>query len=516
MKDLLLSIDCGTQCFRAILFDLEGNEQASSRIDVEPFHPSHPRWAEQDPDYFWKCLCLACQNLWNNKEINKECIRGVAITGQRSTIVNVDINGKPLRNVISWLDNRPIEHLPPLPTPWRLLFKATGFSKQIENFRTNAKANWISLYEPDVWKKTHKYLFLTGYFNYKMCGEFVDSAANQVGYIPFDYKNQRWPSSWNWRWSLSPITRKLLPKLIPCSHELGKITAKASEETGIPAGIPLIAAAGDKSCGTLGAGCIHPSQGSIDYGTAASINVFGNIYHEFPGHLPSYPAAYPGGYAYEHMVKSGYWLITWFKEVLSDEELEKIKLLGIKAEALYEDFIKDIPAGNLGLIFQPYLTPGILQTNANAKGAIIGIGTAHTKAHLYRAILEGVTYDLKGGAEYIENVTKTPLKTLRVAGGGSLSNTAMQITADIFGLPAYRLKSHETIALGAAIDAAVGLKLHPDFESAVSIMVKTSEVFYPDPESQQIYNELYTRVYKKMFYQLKALYDEIQDITHYP
>ena len=170
----------------------------------------------------------------------------------------------------------------------------------------------------------------------------------------------------------------------------------------------------------------------------------------------------------------------------------------------------------MGLILQPYWSPGVKVPGPEAKGAIIGFGDVHTRAHIYRAILEGLAYALREGKERTERRTRVKVEELRVAGGGSQSDVAMQITADVFGLPTGRPHVYEASGLGAAIDAAVGLGLHPDFETAVREMTRVGRFFEPNPEVQRVYDELYRRVYRKMYGRLKGLYEAIQNITGYP
>jgi sugar (pentulose or hexulose) kinase len=147
---------------------------------------------------------------------------------------------------------------------------------------------------------------------------------------------------------------------------------------------------------------------------------------------------------------------------------------------------------------------------------MIGFGAVHTRAHIYRAIIEGLAYALREAAERTVRRSKVPITEVRVAGGGSQSHAAMQITADVFGLPAARPHTWEASGLGAAIDAAVGLGLHPDFRSAVREMTRVREVFEPNPRTREIYDELYNRVYKRMYARLRTLYQEIREITDYP
>ncbi len=514
-KDLLLSIDNGTQSLKALIFDLKGELIAKEQVVFEPYYSENPGWAEQDPDVFWQALCQACQGIWKQGNY-KERIAGVSITTQRSTVINVDGNGKPLRPAMIWLDQRKTYGLPPLGGIWGLLFKLARVSDTISYLQTEAEVNWIRTYQPDVWQKTHKYLLLSGYLTYLLTGEYVDSIGSQVAMIPFDYKGLRWAPRRDWKWKVLPIARELLPELIPPGQPLGSITRKASEKTGIPEGLTLIAAAADKACEVIGSGSLEPSTGCLSYGTTATINVTSRKYVEAVPLLPAYPSAIPDYYALEVQIYRGFWMVSWFKKEFGHLEEQAASLQGVTPETLFDKLIDDIPPGSMGLVLQPYWTPGIKLPGPEAKGAIIGFGDVHTRGHVYRAILEGLGYALREGKERIEKRTRIPITSLRVSGGGSQSRNAMQLTADIFGLPTARPHIYETSGLGAAIDTAVGLGLHSDFESAVKTMTHVGEVFEPNRENQQLYEQLYNDVYQKMYKQLKPLYERIRKITGYP
>jgi sugar (pentulose or hexulose) kinase len=170
----------------------------------------------------------------------------------------------------------------------------------------------------------------------------------------------------------------------------------------------------------------------------------------------------------------------------------------------------------MGLTLQPYWSPGLKSPGPEAKGAIIGFGDVHTRAHVYRAILEGLAYALREGLERTQRRLRVRTAEVRVSGGGSQSDVAMQITADIFNLPASRPHVTETSGLGAAMDGAVGLGLHPDFETAVAEMTRVSRTFEPRSDVRDVYEGLYRRVYKQMYRKLRPLYEDIRRITGYP
>ncbi len=514
-RDRILAIDNGTQSLKAMVFDLNGHMQAKAQVAFKPYVSPQPGWAEQDPAVFWRALCDACRMLWQ-EGVEKASLAGVALTTQRATVINMGADGKPLRPAIIWLDQRKAQDLEPLRGPWGWIFRLGGLSGTIAYIRSEAEANWLAMHEPDIWRRTHKYLLLSGYLTYQLTGEYVDSVGCQVGYIPFDYKRLRWARSWDWHWRCLPARPDLLPELVAPGNVMGRITGRAAAETGIPAGLPVVAAAADKACEVIGSGALAPQIGCLSYGTTATINVTHDRYVEPIKLLPAYPAAVSGHYNVEVEVFRGYWMVEWFKEEFGYPEQEQAQRKGVKTETLFESLLETTPPCAMGLMLQPYWSPGLKFPGPEAKGAVIGFGDVHTRAHFYRAILEGLAYALREGRERIERRTKIGITSLRISGGGSQSDQALQLTADIFGLPTARPHLYETAGLGAAIDAAVGLNLYPDFAAAVQGMTHTGRLFEPNPVYHRQYDRLYHEVYKQMYPRLKPLYEKIREITGYP
>ncbi len=511
---LLLAIDNGTQSVRALLFDLRGECVAISQVPLQAYYSDQPGWAEQRCEYFWQQLCKATQQLWIDSGVDKRRVAGVSLTTQRNTVVNLDAAGQPLRPAMIWLDQRLAEIQQPLPWHWRALFAALGQSASIDYFRRKAQANWIAQNQAEIWGKTAHFVFLSGYLNHKLCGEFRDSVASTVGYVPFDYKKQRWAGTHDWKWAALPIRREQLPELIKPGERLGLISNEAAEDTGIPAGLPLLAAASDKACEVLGSGCHRPHQASLSFGTTATVNSNNEKYVEPLRFVPPYPSAIPDQYNTEAMIFRGFWMVSWFKQEFGLHERKRAEKLGVSAESLFDDLVNSVPPGSMGLVLQPHWSPGL--KNLHAKGAILGFGDVHTRAHMYRSILEGLCYGLKEGAERIERQQRQAFTALRVSGGGSQSDAAMQISADVFNLPAERPHTHETSGLGAAINAAVGLGLQRDYPGAIAAMTRTRAVFEPRPEQVELYRRLYRDVYLQLEARLKPVYRRIRDITGYP
>ncbi len=515
-QDYLLAIDNGTQSVRALIFDLQGHLVDKAQVEITSYQSPEPGWVENDPEEFWRALCQACKRLWANTRVPRTAIRGLVITTQRATVINLDAHGQPLRPAMLWLDQRRSDANPRLAWWWELALRAVRMRDTIRYFAREAEANWIARQQPALWARTEKFLLLSGYLNWRFTGRYADSVASQVGYIPFDYKRVRWAHRWNWKWQVLPLRREMLPELLPAGAILGRVSAAAARDSGIPEGLAVIAGAADKACEVLGAGCLTPETACLSYGTAATINTCTPRYLEATRFIPPYPAALPGHYNTEIQITRGFWMVNWFREQFGLHEEIAAGARGVPPETLFDELVNAVPPGAMGLMLQPYWNPGIKLPGPEAKGAIIGFGEVHTRAHLYRAILEGLAYALREGKERIERRGGTRVERLRVSGGGSQSDAALQITADIFNLPTERPHLFETSGLGAAIIAAVGLGLHPDYATAVREMTRVGQTFQPDPTHAATYDRLYRRVYCRMYERLRPLYQDIRDITGYP
>jgi sugar (pentulose or hexulose) kinase len=525
MKDpaeqaLVLAIDCGTQSTRALLFNLQGELVLKSQVPISPYESVQPGWAEQDVNYYWHALCLACQQLWdqaasNKVTIKKSSIKAVSLSCHRGTIVNLDKKGNALRPAIVWLDQRQADQLPSLGL-WNILFRTLRLHDVVHYFQTQAELNWIKQHQPEIWEQTHKCVLLSGYHCYRLTGSFIDSTASQVGYIPFNYRRQQWCGKRDWKWKALSVNREMLPDLVKPGEKIGSISKQASTETGIPIGLPLIAAGADKACELLGAGGLAPGVGSLSYGTGASFNLNHHRYIETIPSMPPYPAAIPGKYNMEVLVSRGFWMVNWFKREFAHREQQLAAQQGVPTEQLLEQLLTSVPPGSMGLILQPYWSPGTREPGPLAKGAIIGFGDIHTRAHIYRSIIEGLVYALREGKERVEKRSGLTVNTLRVSGGGSQSDEVMQITADIFNVPAERAHTYETSGLGAAINAAVGVGLYPNYEKATKAMVHKGKCFEPNKNNAAIYDRLYNEIYKNMYSRLDSLYQSIKNIIGYP
>ena len=311
------------------------------------------------------------------------------------------------------------------------------------------------------------------------------------------------------------VSREKLPALVRPTDIAGTVSEEGARSFGVPQGLPVIIGAGDKQSELLGAGAISSDIAEISYGTAAVVEVLSDKYVTHPNmDFFTWGAAIPNQWALEGFLPKGYWMVSWFKEQFCKQEEEEASRLKLAPEDLLNREMDQVPPGAMGLMLQPHWHP--LENDPLSKGAIIGFAGHHTRPHVYRAIVEGVAYELRRMMEMIERRSGYSIRELRVGGGGSKSDEVMQITADIFGLPTRRLHTSNLSALGAAIDAAVALGVYDSFTEAVSNMVRLERTFTPRKENARIYDRLFNEVYKKVYPTLCPLHYKIAEITGYP
>ncbi len=512
MEKYILSIDCGTQSLRAIIFDKRGSILAHSTVVFEPpYFSLEAGYAEQHPEFYRDKMIEAVRNLSNSDYFHS--IQGVCLTTQRDTLVCVDEAIRPTRPAILWLDARetPMELSDHFSLSTIAKYKVVGMDTASLAVMQVCKPYYLKKYEPEVWEKTAYCLQLSTYLNYILTGEVVDSAANQVGHLPFDVRaNDFYKNPKHERYIQFGIPKEKLYPLKRAGEVLGYITKEFASSSGLQCGIPVIAGATDKGCETLGNGCLTDDSVSISFGTTATAQLTTKKYAEALTFIPPYPSPLPGHYNPEFQIYRGYWLISWFKSEMAHHEVIEAKKQGISPEELLNKRLSQIPVGSEGLMLQPYWTPGIKMQNA--RGAIIGFSDIHTRLHIYRAIIEGINFGLMDGIAALMRSASTKILRAGISGGGSQNDEICQITADMLNMNITRSQTFETSSLGAAMIGFVGLGEYEDLLKAANGMVHIQKEFKPNERNAQIYDRLYKEGYKKLFPSLTGIYKKIREI----
>lgn len=509
---IVLVFDVGTQSSRALLINNRGQILAKSKKAHEPPYVSpQPDWAERDPDLYYRDICACSRELKERFPELFSRIEAASITTIRDTVVCVDKDGKPLRPAILWLDKRMAEGKPKMSSLVRMMLKTVGMEETANLQFKKSHCNWIRQQEPEIWEQTDKYLLLSGYLIYCLTGEMADAAASLVGHIPYDSQARSWQKQGALTRPVFDVEDSKLCRIVESGETLGTITKKASEDSGLPVGMALIATGSDKACEILGMGCITKEKAAIGLGTTATITFTIQSYLEPERFIPPYDSIIRGRFTPEIEIFRGYWLISWFKKEFAEKEVEQALRDGGSAEELLNQRLQDIPAGCEGLLFQPYFTPNV--TMPTARGAVIGFSDRHMRIHIYRAIIEGINFALMDGMRLMEKRAGHRFTEIRLGGGGSQSDQICQITADMFGIPAVRTQTYEVAGIGCALTSFVGMGVFASYEEAVDAMVQKCDVFEPDYEQHEIYKKLYENVFKKIYSRLEDLYEELGKIV---
>lgn len=513
-NNYLLAIDYGTQSVRALVFDHHGQLVTKVSHQVTCYHAPHSGWAEQEPDYCWQQVCHAIQLLWQQSNILPAQISGVALTMQRNCVVHLDQALRPLRPAIMWPDSRRANEVPKLSLWWRASFALVGMSKRINYFQRESEINWVVENQPEIAAKTAKICFLSGYLNYKLTGELVDSSASQVGYIPFDYKNIAWAKPSDWRWQAIATTPQQMIALVTPGELLGQISQQSAATTGLKISTPVVSAGADKACETLSVSAAAKNVACISLGTTATIAITQSKYREAYRYLPPYPSLIKGQYINEIQLQRGFWLLTHFIEQFGLSDQQQATKLGISVEDLVCRHIDDIQAGSDGLFVQPFWSPGVIYPGPEARGTILGFTPNHSRHHLYRALIEGILYSLKEGLERLIKISPQPITLIRISGGGSQSDVVMQMASDIFNLPCETLHTYETSGLGAAITIAKYSGYYDTVADAAQGMTKVGKRFEPQADAI-IYQEIYQQHSRNIYRYLKPFYQKISTNSFY-
>lgn len=511
-EPLVLTFDIGTQSARGLLVAPDGTFEDIYQVKYdEPYYSRNPGWAEQRPDFYYDRICEISKVLCERNAEKKQRIIAVTLTVIRDTVLCLDENHVPLRDIILWLDKRQADFNNPFPLYKNLIFKIAGMAEATKILYRATASNWIRQYQPDIWKKTAKYVMLPTYLNYKITGNLVDSEANMIGHIPFEYEKRVWKKDSSLTKCICDVPQEKLCRLVKSGEILGTVTKEFSEQSGVPEGLPLIATGSDKGCETLGLSVTKPTKAAISFGTTATIQMAVKKYFEPQKFMPAYPAVPNDMFNPEIEIYRGFWLVSWFVKEFGAEERQEASVLGCAPEQLLDKYIEKLPPGCEGLLLQPYWTPGVI--NPTSRGAVVGFADYHTHIHFYRAIIEGIAFELYHSLKIMEKRSGLNIEEVYVGGGGARSDIVCQITADVFGLPIKRIQTHEACSIGASMVAFVAKGIFKDYDDAIEHMVHETSVFLPRQNVHETYMDLYTGAYRKIFGRLEPIYKRIIKIT---
>lgn len=471
-KKYIVGIDGGSQSTKIVIFDFEGNVIGEGKKELRPMSLKDGGIVEHPGDDLWDSLCEAATEAMDSFGIRKNDIVGIGLGSIRCCRVLLKKDGSLAQPIQSWMDKRVAE-------PYK---------------RDNPEVQYVTS--------------TNGYLTHRLTGEFKDNIGNNYGQWPVDY------ATWDWSTDEKELAHYNLPSdmlfdVVKPGDVLGYITKEASEKTGFPEGLPLIATTSDKAVEGLGAGLISDTSAFISLGTYISSMVIGN---DMPKESVNYwgiMSSIPNRYIYEgYGIRRGMWTVSWFKELMGEKVSIRANYEGISEEEYLNNQASTVPVGSDGLMT-------VLDWLANPwepykRGVMIGFNAHHDYRFMYRSILEGIAYTMKNNVDRMTEELGKAITEVIITGGGSNSDLFMQIFADVFDINIKRNVVNGSASLGAAINTAVGLGIYSSYEEAVEKMVKVKDVFKPIPENVQIYKKLNNEVYKG----LTEHTDEVLKKTH--
>ena len=479
MNGLVLALDSGTQSRRAIAYDAEGNQVAMGSSAHQPLSVSGEGAVTQSPHDVWAALSSSIRSCMGALGSRTDEVVAVGLTTQRYTMIPCTADFSPLMDAIHWLDRREGR----LDDSW--LLRSIGAIPTFGTIFSMSRGHVLKTVEPEIFADTKRYLPLSAWLAVQLVGDAVDTPGSFPGLWPIDARTGKLHGHDRMAKMLA-IPRSWLPRLVDAGAELGVISEECSQQTGIPSGTPLVAIGGDKQAELLGAGVVsgEDSVAAISLGTAASVTTLTRKFQQDLGaKIYTLASAEPKAWCLEYMLNRGMWMVTWARREL----FRDASFADLEAEAT------STPVGAEGLTCLPRW--GAPVASPYERGTLIGFTEAHTRGHIYRAIIEGICMDLRRGLSVLERQAGRRLPILRVGGGGSQSDWIVQTLANIMGRAVSRGGTQELSALGAAMGAAVHAGWYSSYAEAAETMGSPGRTFEPELDAQTVYDSIYKEIF---------------------
>ena len=483
-EGVFLGLDIGTSGVRAILMRPSG-EIVGSATSVLTLSTPRPGWAEQDPEEWWRASIAAITAA--TAKAPNERVLAVGISGQMHSSVFLDRDGQVIRPALLWCDGRTTPQCDEITRrvggEGRL--RALASNPALEGF-TLPKILWLRDCEPAAYARLATVLLAKDFIRYRLTGALATEPSDASGTLMFDPVRMRWSDD---LLAAVEIPRELLPDVGGSSEVLGRVHGAAATETGLAAGTPVVGGGADNACGAAGVGVVRQGDAVASWGTSGTVLAPTNEPIVEPGlRAHTFCHVAPRLWYVMGVVLSAGGAFSWYRDQLARD------LAGApNHDAVLDDEAATTPPGADGVTFLPYLqgerTP---HRDASARGAFLGLTLAHTRAHLTRAVLEGICFALRDSVSLLHSLGLAPTELL-LTGGGARSPFLRQLQADVYGLPVATVNREEGPAYGAALLAAVGVAAYPDVTTAARTTLTRGPALRPDAEAHRAYEIAYAR-----------------------
>lgn len=496
----LIGIDVGTSGTKTVLFDETGKALASATEEY-PLLTPNPGWTEQVPEDWWQATVKSIQAVLSQSGIPAGEIKGIGLSGQMHGSVFLDDKNQVVRPAILWNDSRTAAECDEITQTIgekRLLDLAsnpalTGF--------TAPKAVWLKNKEPENFKKTKTLCLPKDYIRYRLTGEMAMEVSDGAGTLLFNVKQRNWSEE---ILDALGIPRQWMPPIQESTDVIGVVTAEVAALTGLKPGTPVVGGGADNACGATGTGVVVEGRVLSSIGTSGVIlGPMQSPQTDPEGRAHTFCHSVPNVWYLMGVVLSAGMSLRWYRDIVADSERSQASQAGCDPYEILTRLAQSAPVGSEGLIFLPYLTgERTPHKDPHARGGWIGLTIRHQRAHLIRAVLEGITFAMRDSLEILK-AQGVEVKEVRATGGGAKSAFWKQLQADIYGCEIATISSDQGPAFGAAIMAGVGTGVYGSIPEACDAIIRVVERTAPNAANAKEYNEYY-EVYRNLYPSIRS------------
>ena len=481
---LFLGLDVGTSGVKAILVSPAGAVAAAATVPLSLDTP-RPGWAEQDPEAWWQASGTAIRRVLEQRAGAR--VAAVGISGQMHSSVFLDKSGAVIRPALLWCDGRTTAEC-------REIVERAGGEPHVREWVCNPalegftlpKVLWLRNHEPAAFARLATVLLAKDFVRLRLTGVVASEPSDASGTLMFDPAGLRWSRE---MLDAVELPRSLLPDVGGSAAVLGRVTEQAGALTGLAPGTPVVGGGADNACGAAGVGAISPGDAVSSWGTSGTVLAPTAEPRVDPGlRAHTFCHVAPGVWYVMGVVLSAGGAFAWYRDQVARELPDTDQ-----RDARLVEEAAGVPPGAEGVTFLPYLqgerTP---HRDASLRAAFVGLSLAHSRAHMTRAVLEGVCFALRDCLAVLQELGLAP-SCLLLTGGGARSAFIRRLQADVFGLPVTTVNREEGPAYGAALLAAVGVGAFPDLKAAVQCTLTRAPLTEATPEAHRTYQRVYER-----------------------
>lgn len=505
---LVVAIDSSTQSTKAIIVDTAGTVWATAKRPIPLLTPAMDHY-EHDPNLWWNTThATISEVLARLTQRDRDRIGAIGITHQRESFAAFKEDGTALSNGILWLDGRAVDEIAEFGNSHihQLSGKPAGVTPAIY------KMAWVNKHHPEVFDKADRVVEVHAALTFHLTGHWLTSTAAADSLGLFDIRNRTWSSE---LLDIAGVKVEQMAHLVPPATSMGTLVKSLQDEWKLPAGVQIISGLGDGQAAGIGAAAVDPGVGYLNMGTAVNTGVESSGYIYNPA-FRTHVSGIPNSYVMEVLQSSGSYLADWARGTFGDPNNPG------KADIARDDAAAAaIAPGCDGLVTLPYWNA--VQSpywDATARGAMVGWRGTHTRAHLYRSVLESICFEMRRNLDYLESASGEKITQLRIMGGGTRSEIWRQIMADVTGVPLTVCVADEVSALGAAALAMAGIDAHAghnpdgsaDVAASAKAMAQFGETIEPDTGKHETYAQI-GEIQAKLYPALQEIFHEMDSVV---